>query len=108
METGRFGPNGFAEQHDHAELIWVDAEGEGVEGYDGRDCHGDQEQERAWETSATWHHLLELVLAALKYLFEVRMQRGTTVSFTAAIAQRHDLVLSMGRLWAPQTLASSK
>src|SRR6516165_6815452 len=108
METGRFGPNGFAEQHDHTKLIWIDAEGEGVEGYDSRDRHGDQEQERARNAGAAWHHLLELVLAALEYLFEVRMQRGATVSFTAAIAQRHDLVLSMGRLWAPQTLASSK
>jgi hypothetical protein len=28
--------------------------------------HGDQEQERAREASAAWHHLLELVLAALE------------------------------------------
>ena len=64
MEPRRFGPDGCAELHDDTKLVWVDAEGEGVEGYDGRDRHADQEQKRAREASTAWHHLLELVLAA--------------------------------------------
>src|SRR5215510_5696338 len=99
METWWFDPNGFAEQHDHTKLIWIDAEGEGEEGYNGRDCQGDQEQERPRETSTAGHHMLELVVA-------VRTQRGATVAFTAAIAPRHDLVLSMCELSATGTLSN--
>src|SRR5262245_18333586 len=88
METWWFSPNGFTEQHNHTKLIWIDAKSEGVKRYDSRDRQGDQEQKRSRESSASGHHLLELVVA-------VGTQRGATVSFTATIAQRHDLVLSM-------------
>src|SRR5262249_11926512 len=73
MEARWVGPDGLAEQQDDTELVRIDAEGESVEGDDGRDRHGDQEQEGTRGDRAGRHHPLELLLAALEQGFEVVM-----------------------------------
>ena len=84
----------LAEAHDDAELVGVDAEGEGVEGDDRRHHDRDQEHERARQARAARHHLLELVLAALQQLLEiglvVRAARGPLAPRTAAAASAAD------------------
>ena len=47
MQAGRLLPDRLAEAHDDAELVGIDAEGEGIKGDDRRQHHGDQEHERS-------------------------------------------------------------
>src|SRR5262249_42771618 len=79
--------HGFAEAHDYAGLVWVDAEGKGEECGNGYGHHGEEEEERAGTTAAARHGLLDLVLTALEQVFEVA--RRTATAPLAAIAPRH-------------------
>ena len=66
MEPRRLGPDGLTEQHDDTKLIWIDTEGDGEEGDDGRDSRGDEKQKGARKASTARHDLLELGLAAFR------------------------------------------
>ena len=63
----------LAKAHDNAELVRVDAEGEGVKSNDGCQDHCAEKQERAWHAGAAGHDLLQPVLTALEQLFQVRL-----------------------------------
>ena len=76
VQTRRLAADRLAEAHDDAELIGIDAEGEGIEGDNRRRHHRQQEHERARQPRAARHHLLELVLAALQQLFQIRLILG--------------------------------
>ena len=73
MQARRLAADRLAELHDDAELVGADLEGEGEEGDDRRDPDGDQEDERSRQAGAAGHDLLELVLAPLQQLLEVRL-----------------------------------
>src|SRR6185436_16246163 len=82
MQTGRLAADRLAEAHDDAELVGIDAEGEG-----------------ARQPRATRHHLLELVLAALEQLFQIRLLRTARRSLaprTAASAAAAPTLITPG------------
>jgi len=104
VQPWRLASHGLAEAQDDAEFVRVDAEGEGVEGGDGHDHHDGEEDERAGETAAARHGLLNFVLTAPEQVFEVA-RRAATAS-PATTAPGHGRVLSVTSLATARCLPS--
>ena len=66
----------FAELHDDANLVWVDAEGEGPNAHENRQRHTAKENDRTWQSARTatataGHHAPQFFLAALQQFLKI-------------------------------------